>query len=230
MGATDETNARASFSNFGVWVDIGAPGSQILSTISQNYEVDFLSQFIYIFLFGWDGISPYMLSDGTSMACPLAAGVAALVKSQAPAMSPDLLAQVLVDTGDPVAFDQPIGPKLNAFAALQLVLTRTAAPAAPGASLARGDQMQLLGASPNPFNPRTAVRFVLASPGFVRAQVLDLAGRRVRALLSAPVPAGEHTLEWDGRDAVGHAVASGVYHLRIESGGAARTAKLVLAR
>jgi subtilisin family serine protease len=95
IGATTSTNARATFSTYGAWVDLAAPGEQIYSTICQNYEIDLTSQLFFILFFGWDGVTPYMLSDGTSMACPLAAGVAGLVKSQAPGISPQDLAQLL---------------------------------------------------------------------------------------------------------------------------------------
>ncbi len=231
--ATDETNARADFSNFGPWVDAGAPGSQILSSICQNYEIDFLSQLFYILFFGWDGVSPYMLADGTSMACPLAAGVCALVKSQVPSLSPQQLAQVIIDNGDVVPYDQPIGKKVNAFKAVQAVVARTGVepgPTPPPPQPAGGRAIGLVDIVPNPSNPRTAIRFALARPGSVRAEVFDVAGRHVRRLLDGALQAGLHQVVWDGADQSGRTVASGVYTVRVESAGDVISGKIVLAR
>ena len=71
VGAMDTGNVRASFSNFGSWVRIAAPGASMWSSICRNYAVDDFSQIIYIYYFGWDGENPYMFGDGTSFACPL---------------------------------------------------------------------------------------------------------------------------------------------------------------
>ena len=67
VASTDSAdNTRSSFSNYGAWVDISAPGSEIYSTY---YDADSAS-------YG------YALMSGTSMACPHVAGVLALVLSQ----------------------------------------------------------------------------------------------------------------------------------------------------
>src|SRR5262249_40588171 len=63
VGASDDTNARAFFSNFGTWVDVAAPGAAMWSSIATNYEVDIISQLFYILFFGWDGVNPYMSGD-----------------------------------------------------------------------------------------------------------------------------------------------------------------------
>src|SRR5262249_22993482 len=88
VGATDENGARAEFSNYGSWVDVAAPGAAVWSSISQNYDVDFLSYIIYVFFFGYDGENPYMFADGTSFASPLVAGVCGLIRSQMPTLTP----------------------------------------------------------------------------------------------------------------------------------------------
>ncbi|MFO7610297.1 MAG: T9SS type A sorting domain-containing protein [Candidatus Krumholzibacteriia bacterium] len=89
----------------------------------------------------------------------------------------------------------------------------------------------LLPAAPNPFNPRTQVRFTLAEPGPVTLRVYDVAGRRVRTLLDRRVlAAGSHAAPWLGNDDAGRAVASGVYMIRLETGATARTGRVVLAK
>lgn len=84
---------------------------------------------------------------------------------------------------------------------------------------------------PNPFNPRTTLRFELAVAGRVELAVYDLQGRLVRTLLSGMVAAGRHEAVWDGRDDAGRALASGTYLARAQlPGGGAATRKVALVR
>jgi len=64
----------------------------------------------------------------------------------------------------------------------------------------------------------------------LRREVFDAAGRRVALLLDEERPAGPGTLRWNGRDAAGRSVASGVYHARLRAAGKTQTTKLVLVR
>ncbi len=84
--------------------------------------------------------------------------------------------------------------------------------------------------SPNPFNPRTEVRFDLRASGPARLGVYTPEGRLVRMLVDTRLPAGPHAATWDGRDAGGREVASGAYLLRLTSGSDAGTRKIVLAK
>ncbi len=84
------------------------------------------------------------------------------------------------------------------------------------------------GAMPNPFNPRTDVRFELARAGRARLQVFDPRGHLVRVLADADLPAGPHVVAWDGTDLAGRPAASGVYFLRLEADGATDVGKVVL--
>jgi subtilisin family serine protease len=83
---------------------------------------------------------------------------------------------------------------------------------------------------PNPFNPRTRLRFELATAGPAVLRLYDTRGRLVRRLVQEPLPAGRHEVPWDGRDDAGRACAAGLYLARLEAGGAVQTGRLVLVR
>lgn len=85
-------------------------------------------------------------------------------------------------------------------------------------------------AEPSVFDSHTRVRFELAAATRARLVVLDRAGRRVRELLDARLPAGEYAVDWDGRDDSRVEAAAGAYVYRLELDGAAQTGRLVLAR
>ncbi len=87
-----------------------------------------------------------------------------------------------------------------------------------------------LSAAPNPFNPRTTLHFTLAQAGPVRLTIHDLTGRKVAVLVDGDLPAGGHAAPWNGRDAGGRAVASGVYLARLVTAEGALTARLTLLR
>ncbi len=89
---------------------------------------------------------------------------------------------------------------------------------------------RLLGAAPNPFNPRTTVRFSLPRDLDVRLDLHDAAGRLVAVLAEGPFPAGDHGVDWDGRDRQGRAAASGTYYARLRAGGEVGTISLTLVR
>jgi hypothetical protein len=80
---------------------------------------------------------------------------------------------------------------------------------------------------PNPFNPRTTLTYVLPRSAHVRLAVYDTEGRRVRTLVDGVEPAGEHRVDWNGMSDADLEVSSGVYFVRLETGGAMRTRKVV---
>jgi hypothetical protein len=82
---------------------------------------------------------------------------------------------------------------------------------------------------PNPFNPRTTVRYTVPSRGAVTVTVYDARGARVATLLDhAQRPAGAYLIEWDGRAESGATVSTGVYFARIEHNASVRTRKMVM--
>jgi hypothetical protein len=83
---------------------------------------------------------------------------------------------------------------------------------------------------PNPFNPRTELRFELRDAGRTRLTIFDARGMLVRRLVDATLGAGPHVRTWDGRDDAGRAVPSGTYLYRLESGGEVQARKMLLMR
>ncbi|MHA2281380.1 MAG: S8 family serine peptidase [Promethearchaeota archaeon] len=88
VSATDQNDLKASFSNYGDWVDISAPGVDILSTVPYDVK-DYY----------------YGFASGTSMATPHVSGLAALVKSAFPTSNASQIETLIYDSaldlGDP---------------------------------------------------------------------------------------------------------------------------------
>jgi len=222
VGATAENNTRASFSNYGSWVDVAAPGSLVCSSICRNYVLDDLSYIIYFFYYGYDGSNPYMYGDGTSYSSPLVAGVAALLRSKMPSLHAAQIEAHLIRTGDVIAYDHPIGPRVNAYRAVTTPFVVSADPDVPNA-------LSLEEAWPNPFSSATTVAFTLPQASPVRLAIHDPTGRRVRLLINANLPSGRHAIRWDGMDGNGRSLRSGVYFVTLETAGFRGVRKLVLA-
>jgi len=81
---------------------------------------------------------------------------------------------------------------------------------------------------PNPFNPETIISFSLPAASTVELTVYNVLGRRVVTLVEGDYPAGSHQVTWNGTDAGGRPVSSGVYLYRLSAGRAAMTRKMML--
>ena len=86
-----------------------------------------------------------------------------------------------------------------------------------------------LGANyPNPFNPATTIPLVVPDGAKnVNLTIYNVLGQPTRQVWTGPLPAGEHRLTWDGRDAQGQPVAAGVYVYRLQVDEQTRTRKMV---
>jgi hypothetical protein len=97
----------------------------------------------------------------------------------------------------------------------------TGAPATPGAGTLRVFQN-----APNPFRTTTAFRLANPKTGDVAIRVFDAAGRLVRRL-DRRLTAGDHVIQWDGRDDAGRSVPSGVLFYEVTADGIRQTRKLI---
>jgi hypothetical protein len=70
---------------------------------------------------------------------------------------------------------------------------------------------------PNPFNPTTTIPLALPVQSRVTIEVFNILGQRVRTLLNTDLPAGNHTVVWDGLGDGGTLLGSGVQFIRMRA-------------
>lgn len=111
VGSSDLDDGRATFSNFGSWVDLYAPGTQ-LAALNRSGSV--------------------VQANGTSFSAPIVAGVVALMRTVRPSLTPAEISSILTSTADTVA----AGRLLDAAEAVGVAgcsySTTVGAAAAPG--------------------------------------------------------------------------------------------------
>jgi len=83
---------------------------------------------------------------------------------------------------------------------------------------------------PNPFNPSTTISFTLPERARVTLSIYDVQGRLVRTLIDEVVGEGLEERSWDGKDASGNQVGSGVYFYRLTAGDKTLMKKMVMLR
>jgi hypothetical protein len=81
---------------------------------------------------------------------------------------------------------------------------------------------------PNPFNPKTMIRFALPKDSWVKLEVYNILGQKVKTLVDEKLTAGVKQVEWDGKDSKGLEVASGIYFYRIKADDFSNVKKMVM--
>ena len=130
VSATDQNGAKASFSNYGSYVDVAAPGVGIVSTYPGN---DFAGM------------------SGTSMASPHVAGVVALMEAAAPAITPDQVQQALTAS----ATDLGVAGRDDVYGYGQVDAVRAVRSAKALAGPANRAPVATADSFPLPYNPGT---------------------------------------------------------------------------
>jgi hypothetical protein len=92
------------------------------------------------------------------------------------------------------------------------------------------DGFALLQNYPNPFNPETQIRFELPDARHVVIKIFNSLGSEVRTLADGEYAAGRHELRWDGQNAQGEKVPSGVYFYQMRSSNFKETKSMLLAK
>lgn len=83
---------------------------------------------------------------------------------------------------------------------------------------------------PNPFNPTTTIRLELPKAATVSLKIYNVKGQLVKTLLNTYYQAGIHRKQWDGTDAHGNLVSSGVYFYRLSADDFVSVKKMILVR
>ena len=129
---------------------------------------------------------------------------------------------ICINRGDPASPPDPDGSRAD-MGAIPFGQTTDVARAQPA-------ELFLSQNAPNPFNPVTSISFGVPEAGPVRLVVYNLAGQAVRTLEDGALPAGGHVVTWNGRDAEGRSVGSGVYLYRLTTTRGTLTRRMLLVR
>jgi len=223
VGAVDATGIRASFSSVGPTTDVPA-----------RIKPDVMAPGVLVHVARTTSVNQYGNSSGTSLSCPLAAGVVALLLQAHPNATPAQIRDALRLTADNAASPDNLRGwgTVDAVAALAwLQATDIELP-----TIATPNAWRLAPATPNPFNPTTRIEFMVAAPAVVTLRVFDPRGRLVRTLVQGEQRAGVQTALWNGTHLDGRRAASGVYLVRLDAADPAgrtlytATQRLVLAK
>ncbi|MBT4033175.1 MAG: T9SS type A sorting domain-containing protein [Candidatus Marinimicrobia bacterium] len=90
------------------------------------------------------------------------------------------------------------------------------------------ENSSLSAAYPNPFNPTTSIEYQLSNASDVNITVYNMLGQEVANLVAGFQTAGSYTVQWNGLDAVGHSVSSGLYFYTMQTEGFTATQKMML--
>ena len=200
VGAVTSGGARASFSSVGP-----------TTSVPPRIKPDVMATGTLVRCADASDPHGYEYEQGTSLSCPLAAGVAAMVLHAHPGLTPIQVRDVLRSTASQAnAPDNAMG--WGIIDALAATIGY------------RPEEFPLDNNFPNPFptpsNPSTTIPFVLPEPSHVTIEVFDILGRRVRTLINEDLPSGPASVRWDGTNNSGRSVASGVYFYRMVALGA----------
>lgn len=83
---------------------------------------------------------------------------------------------------------------------------------------------------PNPFNPSTTIHYEVPQQTFVTIEIYNMLGQKILTLVSDVETAGEHLVEWDGKDDAQKPVPSGIYFYRMNAAGFSQIKRMTLIR
>lgn len=202
IGALTSSGTRSSYSSVGP-----------TTSIPPRSKPDIMAQGSSVWNASSSGTTSYGFNgSGTSYACPLAAGAAALViKARLNATAIQVINALKSTASNASSPNNLIGwGTINVVAAINSI---------PATNVRENGTLpsdfHLEQNYPNPFNPSTSINYSLPEDAFVTVKVYDALGREVKTLISGHQTAESYRIVWNGTDASGRSVASGMYLYRI---------------
>ena len=198
IGAVNTDGTRAGFSSMGP-----------TTSVPPRIKPDVMAQGSSVYCASATDPTGYTYAGGTSLSCPLAAGVVALLLHAKPTANPIQIANALRQTASRASSpDNYYGwGIINAVGAVGM-LTGIPVKTIPSTNV-------LLPNIPNPFNPKTTLTYNLPQSSIVSLKVYNLLGQEVRTLVGEAQTNGLKTIEWDATSNSGSTVASGTYIARL---------------
>jgi hypothetical protein len=222
----DETWALA-FADGDIWVPVTASGRAPSPRFGHGAVYDPLRDRMivmwgYSYSFGRTDCGELDLADGPTWRTFDASGVATLGRAEFGVTYDADQDQALCMGGAETAYFDENFPS-NLYADFSANPVRTPPPL-------HGPPLAVLGVAPNPTHDVAYVAFDLPVDAEVQARIYTVAGRLVRDLGRRRFTAGEHILLWDGKDASGGQLGSGVYFARLSMLGRDFAGKVVVVR
>ncbi len=166
VGAVTSNRTRANFSSVGPTID-GRIKPDVMARGVSNYTARS----------GSGSTGYFNISSGTSLACPMVAGVCALMLSANPNLTPAQVINILRNTSD--SSSNPNNLRgwgiVNALSAVQMALET--------AQLNFPEDFILIQNYPNPFNPSTTFRFSLKKTANISLIIFDARGRKIATVI-----------------------------------------------
>ncbi|MEE9271434.1 MAG: S8 family serine peptidase [Candidatus Krumholzibacteria bacterium] len=210
VGAVDNLGVRTSFSSVG-------------NTVDGRIKPDVMAMGQGVRTASATDPTGYSSLSGTSLSCPLVAGVAALMLEANPALTNMEIIDALRNTADNAGSpDSLVGwGIIDAHAATFSTLTGIKDGTPP-------PELVLYPAFPNPFNPTTTLRYELPHTAHVVLSIYNVFGQQITTLVNETQSSGLKSIIWNGTNRRGHKVSSGLYIYRLQAGELRESRKMML--
>ncbi len=227
VSATNKNDSAAYYSNSGSYIEISSPGGEMSSLHDPGGIYSTMPT--YPVTMNNSGYSrDYDYLQGTSMACPYVAALAAFIFSRNPNLTNERVRTIIRDSADdlgPAGFDTVYGyGRINAFRAVDLV------------PVLQVERIAGVINFPNPFKPSRDARVTISFPsegesdGEISVKIYNLAGELVRKLdeEGSEVRSEKGEAYWDGRNEAEERAASGLYIYLLKTDTAKARGKITL--
>ncbi len=194
--------------------------SSVGPTVDGRIKPDVMAVGSAVYAAAPGGRTNYTITSGTSLACPIAAGIAALLLQKNDTLSPMQIREILRNTAS-----QPTSPdRLMGWGIMNALTAINGVPSAIEDSKVKlpGEYL-LISNYPNPFNPTTTINFSLPAEKFLTVKLFSTTGSLVKEIIKGTFQAGNSKITLDGSG-----LSSGIYILVVDSGDKIYSHKLSL--